>query len=310
MRDTALARLEWLLRQASYSDPDQPTWEPAYFDGTLLAYQRIGALSSSEADRWAARFARAATERNTGPEPPFPEAARAAAAQYLERLVAGVPRLRRNPMPEERAAAPECSSAIETLHAIGALDDPEHTEWSRRLLAAEAPWVDDPPPPGEGPWAIKIPPETPEEAAEDAAFEAAWAARPKAETTRRVLTGSAERHAGLAMIALAVHEDATSLHFHFVGEATPADARSARSHRAFEEVLDALDPPALRDDRGTAYEPVEPRPISAGSHSSGPDRDPRRVIIGAWLYTPAAPDDATAFEIEQAGHCWTLRAAG
>ena len=213
-------------------------------------------------------------------------------------------------MPEERAAAAECSSAIETLHAIGALDDPEHTEWSRRLLAAEAPWVDDPPPPGEGPWAIEIPPETPEEAAEDAAFEAAWAARPKAETTRRVLTGSAERHAGLAMIALAVHEDATSLHFHFVGEATPADARSARSHRAFEEVLDALDPPALRDDRGTAYEPVEPRPISAGSHSSGPDRDPRRVIIGAWLYTPAAPDDATAFEIEQAGHRWTLRAAG
>src|SRR5688572_5341997 len=148
MRNAALARLESLLRRASYSDPDQPR-EPAYFEGTLLAYQRIGALSSSEADRWRARFARAAAERDTGPEPPLPEAARAAAAQYLKRLVAGVPRLRRNPMPEERAAATECSSAIETLHAIGALDAPEHTEWSRRLLSAEAPWLDDPPPPGE-----------------------------------------------------------------------------------------------------------------------------------------------------------------
>jgi hypothetical protein len=305
MRDAALARLEWLLRQASYANPDQPTREPAYVEGTLLAYQRIGALSSSEADRWRARFARAATERDTGPEPPLPEAARAAAAQYLERLVAGVPRLRRNPMPEERAAGTECSSAIETLHAIGALDDPEHTEWSRRLLAAEAPWLDDPPPPDEGPWAISIPPETPEEAAEDAAFEAAWAARPKAETTRRVVTGSPERHAGVAIIALAVHEDAISLHFHFVGEPAPGD----HSMWAFEDALDALVSPALRDDRGVAYEPVEPRPISASSHSREPESDPRRVIIGAWLYTPAAADDATTFHIEQAGHRWMLRAA-
>jgi hypothetical protein len=138
---------------------------------------------------------------------------------------------------------------------------------------------------------ISIPPETPEEAAEDAAFEAAWAARPKAETTRRVVSGSPERHAGLAMIALAVHEDATSLHFHFVGEPAPGD----HSLRAFEDALDALDPPALRDNHGIAYEPVQPRPVSASSHSREPDSDPRRVIIGAWLYTPAVPDEATTF---------------
>jgi hypothetical protein len=292
MRDAALARLEWLLRQAGYPGPDKP--EPARVEGTLLAYERISVLSRSEADRWRLRLAGAAPDWDAEPEPPLPEASRAAGLRYLERLVAGVPRLRRNPTPEERAACAECSSALEALRAVGVLGDREHGDWSRRLLAAEAPWLDDPPPPGEAPWAISIPPETPDEAAEDAAFEAAWAARPKAETTRRVVTGSPERHAGLAMIALTVHEDATGLHFHFVGEP------------ALDDALEALSPPALRDDRGTAYEPVDPRPVSASSHSREPDTDPRRVIIGAWLYTPAASDEATTFEIEQAGLRWTM----
>jgi hypothetical protein len=304
MRGAALARLEFLLRQAS--TPDRS--EPGYVEGTLLAYQHIGVLSSSEADRWRVRLAGAATDRDAEPEPPPPEAVHAAGARYLERLVADVPRLRRNPTPEERTAGAECSSAFEALRAIGVLDEREHAEWSRRLLAAEAPWLDDPPPPGEGPWAISIPPETPEEAAEDGASEAAWAARPKAETTRRVVTGSPERHAGLAMIALAAHEDATSLHFHFVGEPAPVDAPSPDSMRAFDDALDALVPPTLRDDRGTAYEPVDPNLVSASSHSSEPDSDPRLVIIGAWLYTPAAPDEATTFEVKYAGGRWTLPA--
>jgi hypothetical protein len=303
MRDAALARLERLLRQAGDRDPDQPTWEPAFFEGALLAYERIGVLSRSEVDRWQVRLAGAATEWDAEPEPPLSEAVRAAGTRYLERLVEGAPRLRRNPTPEERAGDAECSSAPEALRAVGLLDEHEHREWSRRLLAAQAPWVDDPPPPGEGPWVISIPAETPKEAAEDAAFEAAWAARPKAKTTRRVVTGSPERHAGLAMIALAVHEDATSLHFHFVGEPAPV----GRSSRAFEDALDALMPPVLRDDRGVAYEPVEPRPVSASSHSKKPDSDPRRVIIGTWLYAPAAPDEAATFQIEQACGRWTLR---
>lgn len=148
MRDAALARLEWLLRQARYAGPDQPT--SAYLEGTLLAYQRIGVLSSSDADRWRVRLAGAATEWDAEPEPPLPKSARTAGAQYLERLVADMPRMRRNPTPEERAAGAECSSGLEALHAVGVLDEGEHTEWSRRLLAAEAPWLDDPPPPGEG----------------------------------------------------------------------------------------------------------------------------------------------------------------
>lgn len=310
MRDAALAHLERLLRHApSSASPGRARW-PAYVDGMLLAYQRVGVLTRSEADRWRVRLAAAATEWDPEPEPPLPEAARAAGAQYLKRLVASVPPFRRNPTPDERAGDAEYAGALEALRAVGTLDEREHTEWSRRLLAAQAPWLDDPtPPPGEGPWAISIPPETPEEAAEDAAFEAAWAARPKAETTRRVVVGSPERHAGLAMIALAVHEDATSLHFHFVGEPAPDDAPDSHSMRAFEEALDALGPPALRDGRGMPYEPVEPRPVSASSHSSEPDSDPRQVIIGAWLYTPAAPDEAATFEIEHANQRWTLPAA-
>jgi hypothetical protein len=186
-------------------------------------------------------FAPDQERRRRQSSPTLAETVRAAGIRYLERLVAGVPRFRRNPTPEERAADAECSSALEALRAVGALDDREHTEWSQRLLAAQAPWLDEPTPsPGEGPWAISIPPETPEEAAQDAAFEAAWAARPKAETTRRVVNGSPERHAGLAMIALAVHEDATSLHFHFVGEPAPVDAPSPHSKRAFDDALDGL----------------------------------------------------------------------
>jgi hypothetical protein len=308
MDDAPLAYLERLLRRAS--NPDDSPVPGAYLEGALLAYERIGALSGSETGSWRARFASAATERDSGPEPPLPEAARAAGAQYLEQLVADAPRLRRHPTPDERAADAECSSAVEALHAVGALDDREQTEWTRRLLAVQAPWLDEPaPPPGEGPWAISIPPETPEEAAQDAAFDAAWAARPKAETTRRVVTGSPERHGGLAMIALAVHEDATSLHFHFVGEPAPVETSGRHSRRSFTDALDALVPPALRDDQGGVYEPVEQHPISASSHSPESAGDARQVVIGAWLYTPTAPDEATSFSIEQEGGRWTLTAS-
>jgi hypothetical protein len=101
---------------------------------------------------------------------------------------------------------------------------------------------------------------------------------------------------------------ATGLYFHFVGEPAPAGAPRPHSKRAFDDALDALVQPALRDDRGTTYEPVDLRPVSASSHSREPDSDRRRVIIGVWLYTPAAPDQATSFEIEQDGERWTLPA--
>jgi hypothetical protein len=60
MRDAALARLEWWLRDASRADPDQWTPGHQYLEGALLAYRRIGVLSRSEEKRWRTRFAGAA----------------------------------------------------------------------------------------------------------------------------------------------------------------------------------------------------------------------------------------------------------
>jgi hypothetical protein len=205
----------------------------------------------------------------------------------------------------------ECASAIDTLHAVGALDEGEHADWHARLLAAEAPWLDDPAPPSgcDVAYAIEIPPETEEEAAEDAAAQPAWEARPKAETMRRVVIGSRERHAGLAMVAVCVHEDATSLHFHFLGGSAPSETSQGRSLREFSDLVDRLEAPSLRDDRGTSYDPVDPRPVSASGAGGMPDDDRRQVVTGAWLYTPAAPAEATAFFAERGAECWTLTGA-
>jgi hypothetical protein len=63
------------------------------------------------------------------------------------------------------------------------------------------------------------------------------------------------------------------------------------------------------DDRGTAYEPVHQRPVSASGSGGMPDSDRRQVFTGAWLYTPAAPADATTFIAQLAAEHWTLTAA-
>jgi hypothetical protein len=126
---------------------------------------------------------------------------------------------------------------------------------------------------------------------------------------RRVVIGSPERHAGLAMVALTVHEDATSLHFHFLGGYAPPETSQGRSLKAFSDLVDGLEPPTLRDDRGTAYEPVDPRPNSASGAGGMPNGDRRQVVAGAWLYTPAAPADATTFFAEQETEGWTLTSA-
>jgi hypothetical protein len=310
MRAAALRYLERGLRRVDDCESEyrQPAVAPV--DGAVLAFERIGLLSSGEAARWRARFADAAAGRGIEVEPPLSEDARAAGADHLARLLARVPPLRRRPDAGESTIQEECASAIETLHAVGALDQREQADWDARLQAAEAPWLDEPLPPsgGDVAYAIEIPPETEEEAAADAADQAAWEARPKAEALRRVVIGSPERHAGLAMVAVCVHEDATSLHFHFLGGTTPSEASQRRSLKAFSDLVDRLEPPVLRDDRGTAFEPVHPRPTSASGTGGMPDGDRRQVVTGAWLYTPAAPADATTFIAQLAAECWRLTA--
>jgi hypothetical protein len=311
MRAAALRYLERGLRTIDDCDAEYRRPAVATVDGAVLAFERIGLLSSEEAARWRARFADAAAGRGIEVEPPLSDDARAAGADYLAGLLARVAPFRRRPDADEITIQEECASAIETLHAVGALDEGEHADWDTRLLAAEAPWLDEPPPPSTGDvaYAIEIPPETEEEAAEDAADQAAWEARPKAEVMRRVVIGSPERHAGLAMVAVCVHEDATSLHFHFLGGTAPSDAAHGRSLKAFSDLVDRLEPPTLRDDRGTAYEPVHPRPVSASGSGGIPGEERRVVVTGAWLYTPAAPADATTFIAQLAAECWTLTAA-
>jgi hypothetical protein len=311
MRAAPMAHLERALRATDEPDPEQRGYRLASAEGAVLAYERIGVLSSEEAERWRTRLADAASGRGLEVERPLSEDARAAGADYLGRLLARVAPLRRRPDTGEFTVQTECASAIDALHAVGALDDSEHADWHARLLAAEAPWLDDPAPPSgrDVAYAIEIPAETDEEAAEDAAAQAAWEARPEAATVSRVVIGSPERHAGLAMVALCVHEDATSLHFHFLGGHAPPEASQRKSLKAFSDLVDGLEPPALRDDRGTVYEPVDPHPNSASGTGGVPDSERRQVVTGAWLYTPAALADAAAFVAEQGAERWTLTAA-
>lgn len=71
-------------------------------------------------------------------------------------------------------------------------------------------------------------------------------------------------------------------------------------------MVDGLDPPTLRDDRGVVYEPVERRP-SSSSGTGGMSRDDHQpVVTGVWLYTPTAGDDAATFTVERAGGRWVL----
>jgi hypothetical protein len=197
------------------------------------------------------------------------------------------------------------------FHALGVLDDGEHADWHARLLAAEAPGLDDPAPPSgcDVAYPIEIPPETEEEAAEDAAAEAAWEARPTAARVERVVVVSTERHAGLAIVALRVHEDATSLHFHFLGGHAPSEASQSRSPRVFSELVEGLEPPMLRDDPRHRLQPRRLPP----DLGLGGGRDARRGAPPGRHWRLAlrarAPAEATAFFAEQGSERWPLTAA-
>jgi hypothetical protein len=176
------------------------------------------------------------------------------------------------------------------------------------LVVAQAPWLEDPtPPPADATFfAIEVPPETEDQAAEDAARVAALAARPTASEVRRVILGSPQRHRGLAVVAVVAHEDAVSVHFHYLGDRQGQTRSGFDSLQAFDETLARLTPPAVTDDAGTVYEPVDQRPSSAGGAGGMPDAERREAITGFWLYTPAPPESARAFEIHRDGSDWSV----
>ena len=306
MRGAAIAHLERLLNARGGNAAARDSKADGA-EGAIVAYERLGLLTPREAARWRARF-RVQTEPGLDTSG-FADDARLAAERHLTELLDKVPALRRDPDPDASARATECSTAIRALHAVGVLDAAADASWQARLLRAQAPWLDQPPhAAARGPQAVFVPPENEQQAAEDAARAAAWAARPKAREVRRVIVGSPVRQDDLAVVALVVHEDATSLHFHYLGGPQPSDPNGFASLDAFSEVLDSLTPPALHDESGRAYEPVDQRPNSAIGTGGIPDPSRRQGISGAWQYTPAAPDQVDAFQVDRGDAHWELAA--
>jgi hypothetical protein len=108
---------------------------------------------------------------------------------------------------------------------------------------------------------------------------------------------------GIAIICAVVTKGSTSVHFHALG---PVDNRNQRDVDAL-AAFDALAPPALTDDRHTRYRAAGDFPayLSGTGHASEPNLRPS--VLGSWLYTPAAPDDADLLELRIEDASWTLR---
>lgn len=306
MQDAAIAHLENWLSEVRDPDPEQRRWKQAYADGGVIAYARLGLLSPAEAERWRARLAdpdQAAGDAASD----LDASAREAGERHLAQLIDRVPPMRRGPDLEGQAMAAEASTAIDALHAVGLLDGASYASWRAQLLAAQAPWLDEPAAAAANAtvYAVAVPPENEQEAAQDAARAATWAARPKASAIRRVIAGSAERLEGLAIVAAVVHEDATSLHFHYLGGPWRPD-RDHTGHEAHRRTVDGLAPPILRDGSGREYEPLDQGPSSSSGAGGVPDPNRRDAITGRWMYTPAAPEDVELFHVERGEHRWTI----
>jgi hypothetical protein len=307
IRDAALEHLEEHLSESRDPDPDHREGKQAYADGSVIAYERIGLLTPSEGARWRERIADRSDDAvdpgtELGPE------AKPLAERYLTGVIATVKPIRREWDQHNRDTIDACNGAIDALHAVGVLDDADHGRWCVELIHAQAPWIEDPePPPPNALWGIGglPPPENEQQAAEDAERRAAWERRPKATEIQRVLTGSSERHGDLAIIALVVHEDATSLYFHHLGQPEGADPRSDWFERS-ERAQASLRPPILTDDTGSTYEPVGRTPGCSFVAGGVPDPERREATTGRWLYTPAAPDDARTFSAQLDRRIWRL----
>lgn len=306
--DAALAFLERWLNEARDPDLQQRAWKQAHIEGGLLAYERLGVLSPEEVGRWRERLA-SPNDQSIDPSAALSGEAIAAGEEYLAGLVGQVTPLRRTADPAAFRRNAECDSAIAALHAVGAIDEVGRSGWAAKVWGAQAPWLDPPviPPPRSDStvFAVWVPPEDAEQAAADAVAAAEWEARPQASEVHRVIVGLPRKHADLAIIAVVIHEDATALHFHFLGEkwGSPTDQDDWQDWDALNA---RLTPPQLRDEAGTLYEPVDNRPDSLVGAGGVPSPDRRHAVTGVWLYTPAAPPDTQRFTATRDGHSWNL----
>ncbi len=274
---------EWIGERED-PDPEQRAWKVAYCEGMVDACEHTGLLAAEEIAAWRALMA-------DGAAPAAAPGDAQAAERHLERLVAMVPPLSRDPDPEGATRRCRFHGALDALRAAGIVSDADERRWRSRAVVAEAPWLG----PDEasqlagidGLYAISIPPTSPaEEAADAAAMREIDALCRRGEVRRVFLPDQPERRDGLAIVAVVTRTDATEVVFHHVGE--PEE--------------DGLAAPALADDLGIGYEPVTPGPVS--SHGSAGPR--RRVMTGAWRYQPAAPDAAAAFSVALGTARWQL----
>jgi hypothetical protein len=302
---TARTRLwEWLSERDD-PDPEQRAWKTAYAEGLVDACEATGLLPAGEVAQWRRLLAGEL-------EPPAAEGDEAAAARHLERLLAAVPPMSREPNPEAFAAGRRFHGALAALHRSGILSDEEQRRWRSRGLAAEAPWLDEDDveelTAATGIYAIAIPAASPEEeAADEAAAQELESIIRRGRAREVYVPDSVVRHDGLAITAVVTRSDATEVTFHHVGGPQGEGAAGRGRLDAFSAALDALVAPALSDDAGNRYEPVSPQPVD--SHGTGGDLDPDRprVITGTWRYQPSAPDGVQAFAVTAGGTRWELR---
>jgi hypothetical protein len=270
--------------------------------GLIFACRCLGLLTADEAEQWR----RVLVQR----EPPPPAPGRPdAAEEHLGSLLAALAPMSRSPEPAAVSAHRRFHAALAALHASGVLDDETARRWRSRGLASEAPWLDEEEraelssPPGF--YAIGVPPASPQEAADDAADERAFELLVRRGRARRVIPARPlRRHDRLAVVAVVTRTDATEVLFHYVGEPHGDVRPGFAAMEAHSRIVDTLKSPALTDDQGTAYEPVDQRPVISQGVGGRPDPKRLRVITGAWRYQPPAPDSATAYDV---GGRWRLK---
>lgn len=304
-------RLSTWVEQPRTADPIRRASQYASFDGEVLAYERIGALTSEEARRWRERFdhdddTMVDFGAELGPD------ARTRGEAYIRALISRVPVQTRDLDPAAEAIRAECDRAIRTLQHVGVFDDERTSHWRTELLRARSPWVDESlTVPAHGfVFAFGPPPGADDEEANDPA-PAEPEPRPEANEVRRVIRGSEERDGGIAIVALVVHEDATSVHFHYLPpsgiEALSGDPLRRDFEASSAELQRLLPAPRFEDDRGQTYTAVA-RPLGVYGTGERPDAGSTSAHTGSWLYTPAAAPDAQEFTITTASRTWTLRA--
>ena len=252
----AIAHLARCLQSAREERHLDPVG-PRWVEGSLLAYEQLAILSPDEAARWRDRLADPDPASLDEDARGWAERVRPDAERYLARLDGA-----------------ERRGAIDALAAVG-VAEPEPRSRGGSSFAG-----------GGGSSGFG-------DADEDDLDSPLEALEPR--TVERVVTGSTDRHDGLALVAVVVHEVSTTLHFHYTGAGL-----ALRGAERFDELLERFAPPALRDDGGRDYLPVEEQPIGL----SGSDA----ALQGEWIYTPAAPDRARTFTAERGGHRWVLPA--